>query len=113
MRAPLHAPDMAPMFIPGLMPLPPGSVGVVDMPASPFLLKAAETSSARPGQLLPASVADGALDSTRIEAAFEQLLAQLSLRGESEKEPDERRESDDRALRHHHRPRKRLVVESC
>src|SRR5207247_1465449 len=54
--------------------------------------------SARPRELLRPPVADGALHRPRVEAALEELLAQLALGRHSQEEPGESRDRHERPL---------------
>src|SRR5215218_11361517 len=72
---------------------------------------ACRTSSACALQLLPAAVANRSPDGARIEALLEQLLAELSLRRQLQKEPGEGADRHQRALDHHDRPRPALIRE--
>src|ERR1044071_633901 len=61
--------------------------------------------------LLSSPVAHGTAYRTRIEAALEQTLPQLPLRGEPQEQPREGDDRDERALDHHDAPREPLVVD--
>src|ERR671936_441716 len=62
-------------------------------------------------ELASAPVAHGAPDRARVEAPLEQLLTELALSGKPEEQPCQRSEGDERALDHHHRAGKALVVQ--
>src|SRR5204862_6546062 len=67
--------------------------------------------STRRVELLRPPVADSPTHSARVEAALQELLPQLALRGELEEEPGECGDGHQRALDHHDRPGEPLVVD--